>query len=136
MRFPVFIGLRRSHLLAAALCIMHGAAACAILVLPWPWPWPALLALTASLVHSLRPLRVTSLTLHSDGFIECVLPEGTRLPARVLPDTAVFSWLVVLRLEGEGKALSLPLLPDHMSREEFRILRLWLRWGIESEVGR
>jgi hypothetical protein len=125
--------LRRSRLLAGALCAMHGAAVCAVLVVPWPTParLALLIALAASLVHSLRPPRVVSLRLYRDGLIECVLPDGTRLPASPRPDTVVFSWLVVLRIDTEGKTISLPLLPDHMSREEFRILRLWLRWGID-----
>ncbi|MDR2614086.1 MAG: hypothetical protein LBC91_01995 [Candidatus Accumulibacter sp.] len=133
MRFPVFIELRRSSLLAGALCLMHGAAACAVLVLPWPLParLALLIALAASLAHSLRPPRFLALRLHRDGLIECVLPDETCLPARPLPDTAVFSWLVVLRLEAEDQTISLPLLPDHLSREEFRLLRLWLRWGID-----
>jgi hypothetical protein len=36
VRFPVFIELRRSRLLAGALCAMHGAAAGAFLAMPWP----------------------------------------------------------------------------------------------------
>jgi hypothetical protein len=134
MRFPVFIELRRSRLFVGVLCVMHGVAACAVLVLPWPVPvrLVLLIALAVSLVHSLRPSRIVSLRLYRDGVIESVLSDGTCLLADPLPDTAVFSWLVVLRLEVEGRTFSLPLLPDHMSREEFRILRLWLRWSIPS----
>ena len=35
---------------------------------------------------------------------------------------------VELSLEGEGRVRALTLLPDHLSREEFRMLRIWLRW--------
>jgi hypothetical protein len=100
------------------------------------WPLPArivlLVALMGSLPYSLRPPRVASLRLYGDGGLECVLPDGTSIPAAVLPGSAVFFWLVVLRLEVEDESatISLPLLPDSLSREEFRILRLWLRWAI------
>ncbi|MDR0578225.1 MAG: hypothetical protein LBI87_12025 [Candidatus Accumulibacter sp.] len=133
MRFPVFIGLRRSKLLAGALCAMHGAAACVFLRMPWPPPARiGLLAILAvSLWRALRPPRVTALRLRENGALECLLPDGTDRPAHPLPDTAVFPCLVVLRLEIEGEkgTLSLPLFPDHMPREEFRLLRLWLRWN-------
>jgi hypothetical protein len=132
VRFPVFIELRRSRLFVGALCIMHGAAVGAFLIVPWPWMVRigCLLALAGSLAYSLRPPRVASLRLYRDGVVECVLPDGVCLLANPLPDTTVFPWLVVLRLgvEGGKGVISLPLLPDHLSREEFRVLRLWLRW--------
>jgi hypothetical protein len=139
VRFPVLIGLRRSLYRTGALCAMHGAAAGAFFVLPWPLPLriAAFAVLAASLRHSLRPPRVASLRLHENGALECVLPDGTELPAAPLPDSTVFSWLVVLRLKVDGRkrAISLPLFPDHMSREEFRLLRLWLRWRPETGDG-
>jgi hypothetical protein len=133
VRFPVFIGLRRSKLLVCSVFLMHCAAAGAVLAVSWPPPAriALLAALALSLPHSLRPSRVTSLRLYGDGGLECVLPDGTSLSAALLPGSAVFSWLVVLRLEieDENATISLPLLPDSMSREEFRVLRLWLRWS-------
>jgi hypothetical protein len=138
VRFPVFIGLRRSYFLAASVCVMHGAAAGAFLVLPWPLPMRMvlLIVLAVSLWHTLRPARIRSLRLHQNGDLECVLSDGTSRPASPLPDTTVFSWLVVLRLEveGEQRTVSLPLFPDHMSGDEFRILRLWLRWGVTPDI--
>jgi hypothetical protein len=131
VRFPVFIRLRRSNLLAGALCAMHAAVACAFLVMPWPLPLHIglLAALAASLARALRPPPVASLRLYKDGALECLRPDGQSLPATPLADTAVFSWLVALRLDADGQRISLPLFPDHMSRDEFRMLRLWLRWS-------
>ncbi|MDR3300395.1 MAG: hypothetical protein LBU43_10495 [Candidatus Accumulibacter sp.] len=138
MRFPVSIGLRRSYFLVCSVCIMHGAAAGAFLFLPWPLPTriALLIALTVSLGYALRPSRVIALRLHANGALECVLSNGTCLPVIPLPDTAVFTWLVVLRLKAEDQkgTISLPLLPDHMTREEFRVLRLWLRWGVNPDI--
>jgi hypothetical protein len=139
VRFPVFIELRRSLYRIGALCTMHGAAAGAFFVLPWPWPVrvASFAVLAASLWYSLRPPRVASLHLHGNGGLECILPDGTSLSAAILPDSTVFSWLVVLRLKTDGRkrAISLLLFPDHMSREEFRRLRLWLRWHPEADDG-
>ena len=113
---------------------MHCAAACVFLCLPWPPLLRGALAigLGVSLWRALRPPRIASLRLDGKGGLECVLPDGTRLQATPLPDTTVFAWLVVLRLRAEDEkgTISLPLFPDHMSREEFRILRLWLRWNV------
>jgi hypothetical protein len=117
---------------------MHAVAAGALFVLPWPWSAriASFAVLAVSLGHTLRPLRVASLRLHENGALECVLPDGTELPAAPLPDSTVFPWLVVLRLQADGRkrAISLPLFPDHMSREEFRLLRLWLRWRPETDA--
>ena len=134
MRFPVFIDLRRSNLLLGALAGMHAAAAGAFLAMPWPLllQTALCLALAASLAHfirSIRAPRIASLRLYENGALECLLPDGEHFPAIPLPDTTVFPWLVALRLDADGQKISLPLLPDHMSRDEFRRLRLWLRWS-------
>jgi hypothetical protein len=139
VRFPVFIGLRRSYFLAGAVSLMHGAAAGVFLVMPWPLPVriALLVALAASLRYTLRPPRVASLRLYGDGALECLLPDGAALAVTPLPDTTVFPWLVVLRLKAEEETgvISLALFPDSMSREEFRVLRLWLRWCQETGDG-
>jgi hypothetical protein len=130
---PVFIELRRSIILIGSVCLMHCAAAGVFFFLPWPLPLRIALlsALAISLVYTLRPPRIVSLRLHRNGDLECALSDGTQRPAILLPDTTVFSWLVVLRLQAEDEqgTISLPLFPDHMSREEFRLLRLCLRWS-------
>jgi hypothetical protein len=136
-RFPVFIALRRSRRLAGLLCVMHGAAAGVVFgVLPWPLAlrFALLAALAVSLWRALRAPGVASLRLYADGGLDCVFIDGAVRPARPRPDTAVFFWLVVLRLEieDEKRVLSLPLLPDSMRREQFRLLRLWLRWSAAS----
>ncbi|GHU20250.1 hypothetical protein FACS189475_08830 [Betaproteobacteria bacterium] len=140
MQSPVFIELRRSNILIGSVGLMHCAAAVVFFFLPWPLPLRIVLpgALAISLVYALRPPRIVSLRLHGNGDLECALSDGTLRPAILLPDTTVFSWLVVLRLrvEDEKGTISLPLFPDHMSREEFRLLRLCLRWNSRNEPGR
>lgn len=53
------------------------------------------------------------------------------MDAVVAPDTTVFSFLVVLRyqVEGERRFRALVVLPDSMSHDALRRLRLWLRWA-------
>ena len=64
-----------------------------------------------------------------------MLADGRQVAAMVLPDSTVFIFLIVLRLRiGEERRVSnVTLLPDQMSSEPFRLLRLWLRWRAESK---
>lgn len=53
--------------------------------------------------------------------------------ATVLPESVVFGILVVLRVRDDsGRREDFTLLPDSMSAEDFRILRLWLRWWVST----
>jgi hypothetical protein len=133
VRFPVFIEpRRRSNILIGSLSLMHGAAAGVFFFMPWPLllQIAVAIALGISLCHTLRPSRISVLRFHENGDLECTLSDGTRQPLILLPGATVFSWLVVLRLRAEGETISLTLFPDHMPREEFRLLRLCLRWGL------
>jgi toxin CptA len=59
------------------------------------------------------------------------LKNGERLQARLLPDSFVKPWLLVLNykpLRG-GRVRSLVLLPDSLDRETARQLRIYLRFG-------
>jgi hypothetical protein len=62
--------------------------------------------------------------------MEGTFSDGHREALSVLPDSTVFGQLIVLRLRiGEKRrACHLALLPDQMTTEQFRLLRLWLRW--------
>jgi len=139
VQFPISIELRRSYLLISSVCTLHCAAAVGIILAPLHWHLRLvlLIAVAVSLAATLRPARISSLHLNRDGRLECGLSEGVRVAAPVLSGSTVFPWLVVLRLRPEGarRLVSLPLFADHMSGEEFRILRLWLRWGAISGNG-
>jgi hypothetical protein len=137
VRFPVFIEPRRySNILIGSVGLMHCAAAGVFFFMPWPLllQIASVIALAVSLWRALRPSRISVLRFHENGDLECTLSDGTRQPLILLPGTTVFSWLVVLRLRAEGEkgTISLPLFPDHMPRKEFRLLRLCLRWGVNS----
>ncbi len=56
--------------------------------------------------------------------------SGSRIACQILGDTFVASYLTVLLLKQEMKLfpLSVVILPDRVDPEEFRQLRIWLRW--------
>ena len=116
---------------------MHALAAACVLLVPINWyvRGALLSALVFSLWRALRPCEILSLKLSVGEGLSCCLDNGARIKATVLPESTVFVWLVVLRLridETDSGIRTLILLPDQMSREEFRMLRLWLRWNRES----
>ena len=137
MQFPISIGLHRSTLLITLLVLLHTVAAGCLVALPWPLILRLLLlALVGlSLACALRPPRVTGLRLAARDRLECLLADGDRVIATALADSTVFTRLIVLhlRIGQEKRASSLVLLPDQMSAEQFRLLRLWLRWHAEPK---
>ena len=132
MQFPIQIELRRSRLLAFLTVALHVLAIACLWLLPWPVLARGVLVLIVALSawHSLRPSPVAGLRLGERGELWILRSGSEPAAAAVQPDSAVFSWLVVLRVRGErdGRLRSLVLLPDSMSAEQFRLLRLWLRW--------
>ena len=135
--FPVFIKLRRSLWCLFLLVFIHGTAAGCVALIPIVWWGYALawLTIVTSLAYSLRTPEIAALVLSVNEGLSCLKTDGSRIHATVLPDSRVFVWLVTLRfqLDGEKRIRTLTLLPDQMSGEEFRSLRLWLRWSIKGE---
>lgn len=118
---------------------MHAVAAGCLVALPWSWLLRGvfLLLLAGSLGYALRAPRIVGLRLAARDRLECLLADGDRAAATVLADSTVFSRLIVLRLRvgEEARVSSLVLLPDQMPAEQFRVLRLWLRWHAEPKSG-
>jgi hypothetical protein len=112
------------------------AAAC-LAALPWPLILRCffLLLVGGSLVYALRPSRIAGLRLAGPSRLDCLLADGGRVAAKALPGSTVFARLLVvqLRIGEEKRTTSLTLLPDQMSVQEFRVLRLWLRWQTEPK---
>lgn len=138
MRFPIHIELHRSRFLFLLLLVVHALAVGCVAVLPWSAPLRLLLLLLIGVLawRAFRPPSISALRLLEKGALECVLSNGERMPASVLPDSTVFARLIVLRLRvGErGRVRALTLLPDSMTPAEFRALRVCLRWRAEQPV--
>jgi toxin CptA len=139
------IRLRSSRMLLVVLTLAHLGASAVLLAVPRFW-WRVALGLVvlASYVHSWRrhvtmrgPGRITALRLSGAGLEILQGQEGAWLPVTVLDSSLVTPWLTVLHLKRQGRRGMLPLvlLPDMMLPEDFRRLRVWLRWGRTSGHG-
>jgi len=108
----------------------HVVAAGAVLAAAIPsWLAAVLLILVgASLACLRRTSSATGLVLGGDGRLQIVGPDGTASEAAVHPHTLVLAFLVVLLFRQDGRLRSLTLLADSLATEDFRQLRLWLRW--------
>lgn len=139
MRFPIHIELQRSRLLLFVMLLVHALAAGCVFLLPWPLlPRGLLLALIAcSALWAGRSSRVVGLCLAASGELVWLLGNGDQRSVVLHPDSVVFSHLVVLRLADceAGKREFLILLPDSISAEQFRLLRVWLRWRKDAKDG-
>lgn len=137
MQFPVSIELQRSHLLTLLLLLFHALAAGSVIVLPWGWLFRSVLlgVIGWSLWHSIYPHIIIGLRISGRDGLEARLADGNRVALTALPDSTVFTRLIVLRFRigQEKRVSSLALLTDQMSAEQFRCLRLWLRWHAEPK---
>jgi toxin CptA len=134
MLLPLTLTLHHSRRLGLLLGAMHLGAATAASLISIPW-WIKLVLLSLILASALRQLfgltgknRICRLTLKDDGRLEFSREDGSGGEARLHPQSTVTSPLVVLLLRLEGRVESLVFLPDSLDEEDFRQLRLWLRW--------
>jgi hypothetical protein len=103
--------------------------------LPWLLRIFMILPICTSLWHSLfKSPRILGLRLSASGKIECLFADGQHTGSVVLRDSTVFSHLIILRMRIGDAAMvtNLTLLPDSISEDQFRTLRLWLRWCDEA----
>lgn len=138
------ITLRPSYLLALLLVAMHALA------LTSAWLVPLALAakigtavpLTASLALSLQrhvwragKRSVRAIRLNGECDISLQGKDGVWLEITLLPSSFISPYLTVLNLslEGESMARHVVLLPDAIDKEQFRQLRVWLRWKCKSQ---
>jgi len=127
---PISVRIKPSRRLLLIQSIAHVAAVGAVLASTVP-SWLAvvlLIMIGASLACLRRTSPVAGLVLSSDGRLQIVGADGTASEAVVHPHTLVLSFLVVLLCRQEGRLRMLTLLADSLATEDFRQLRLWLRW--------
>jgi hypothetical protein len=128
----------RSPLLAGVLICAHLAAAALALAALTGWQWRAATAAAVclSLVLSLRGTAWRSsggfarVELRADGSVCAVDRRGQTHEARLTRSTLVTPWLVILVLATgrlrPARTLVVPL--DSLPSDDFRRLRVWLRW--------
>ena len=55
--------------------------------------------------------------------------QGNWLDAEILGSSFVSSWMTLLNLKTDARrSISIAILPDTLAQEDFRRLRIWLRW--------
>ena len=132
------INLRPSWILAAILAVAHGAAIAAVVVVEMPlWlTFVVMVALIANLSLELRhaslrmPDAVVAIEISSGNVLSIQTRRGEWLEYEVLGNTYVLSFLTILNLKqtDSGASKRIVILPDSIAAEDFRKLRVWLRW--------
>lgn len=137
---PIEISLHRSRLLAVVLAAAHLLA----LAISWmvPLHWTMRLGLSAMVVISaaltLRRLLnpdVEAVRVNSKGELSVRGHDGEWLAAAVLGSSFVAPYLTLLHLKLDdrpGRRYVL-LVPDAVAADEFRRLRVWLKWRQQEE---
>lgn len=142
MQSTISIELHRSRLLDALLIAAHAVAAICLAWIALPGPFRAVVFgfIALSLWRSLRRPIFSHLLLADSNVSQLrVTQSGGRLvDAIILPETVVFPFLIALHLRdaGNGQRLYTLLLPDQMKTEEYRRVRVWLRWRITDDATR
>lgn len=139
------ITLRPSYLLALFLVAMHALALLSV------WLVPLVLVVkigtaivfATTLAFGLRQhvwragnRSVCAIRLTGECDLSLQGQDGVWLEVKLLPSSFVSPYLTVLNLslEGESRARHVVLLPDAMDAEQFRQLRVWLRWRCKSKI--
>lgn len=124
------IPLSPSRLLLLALLLLHGAA----LVAPWCANLPDWLRAVLALLVLFSLLRAWpvawwrgELALETREGVWSLRRDGESQAVALLPDSTVWSWMVVLRLRCADGVRSLVLLPDSAMHADLRRLRTRLR---------
>jgi toxin CptA len=141
VQFPIIIGLHRSRFVDGAFLAASGIGLAAIALVPWAMSVLALLGSATVLValfaaNALTP-QIRTLRIDNDGRISCQMADRPEfILVRLLPGATAHPWLTVLRLADERNTFRVVIAPDSVAPEEFRRLRVWLRWRLEVSDGR
>lgn len=128
-----------SHQLAIILSLAHCAAAGLLwpLALSWSIKVMIVAALIISLIHYLKRdalltanNAVVAFELSDEMSCTLITRSGESMACTILGSTFTTPYLTVLNLKLEGKFFmcSIVILPDNIDAEQFRQLRIWLRW--------
>jgi toxin CptA len=106
----------------------------ALTPMPIPLKLGVVLVLLLFLFRRLRARQnlPSALELLPDGTLSWHTADSSARNYKVDMTTTVLPWLTVLRLEGQDGKRSLVLLRDSMAADEYRQLRVWLRWRVSA----
>jgi hypothetical protein len=134
---PLRIELARSRLAIAFVAVAYLASALVIASIPGSMLLRglAVVAIGAyalwTLQHCLqtRPTSIVAVELAADGAAMLFEQGGARRLGRVQPSSYVGTWLVtlVVRIDGARLSRSIAILPDMVSADQLRSLRIMLR---------
>ena len=128
---PLVVTVGPQRLLGTALTGLHGLAVAALWLaqLPISLQGACTVALLLSLWHYCKPRAPLGLRCHKDGKLEMKSGGGWILLTLEAPPV-LLPWLTVLRYRQSAEKLpdSLVITPDALPAEDFRRLRVWLRW--------
>lgn len=136
MQFPITIGLGRSRFLVLALVATVLLAIGMVMAMPWSIGVRVVICLlvliTAVLARRQLENSPSAIRLEQSGKI-LLAPSGTErfIDASLLPGATVHPWLTVVRLKTEEGPFLLIVAVDTTKQEDFRRLRVFLRWRAE-----
>jgi toxin CptA len=119
-----------------AFLAISGIGLAAIALVPWTLSVLALLGSATVLValfaaNALTP-QIRTLRIDNDGRISCQMAgRSDFIAVRLLPGATAHPWLTVLRMADERGTYRVVIAPDSGAPDEFRRLRVWLRWRLE-----
>jgi toxin CptA len=140
VQLPIVIGLYRSRFLGAALVAVAALAGVATLALPLA---PvvraanfAAIVIVAGLAWRRLGLGISAIKLEQDGKISLAATGDSEfVEAELLAGATVHPWLTVIRLKTADQRKHLLIVAvDSMKAEDFRRLRVFLRWRAEFNV--
>lgn len=139
------VTLKPSRCLVLAMIGVHAAAA--LIVIPLDLPSWAMLSLVALIAASLAHALLRDACLRTSGALVAIelgendtanvlTRDGEWRKARVLPTTYVTPLLTVINIRVPPRvwARHMVILPDSCDAEDFRKLRVRLRWNFRQEA--
>jgi hypothetical protein len=134
VQFPIHIGLRRSRILVTVLIVivLSVLGVGFYFLAYWPLKWVLCLLVGCFALITWQKIKpeVSEIRLEREGGIS--IRSGAQQAfslAFIQPNATVHPWLTVFRLSAEnGKVFTLIATVDTLNQQDFRRLRVFLRW--------